>query len=186
MQEKEDKEVYKKINKKGDRLMLVFLEGNECVYKSTVAKKLGERLGYEVKRGSSFEMSKGSNEDLYQSFVKMAFDREAIYDRYIVSNRVYATLYAGYTILSDSQYREVSSLLRKRGVIVYLYASEDELKRRMRERGDEHVNEDMLGAINEGYEVAIGELNTKNVLMINTEESTSDEIVEEIVRYLGK
>lgn len=164
--------------------MLIFLEGNECVYKSTVAEKLSKRFGCAVKKGSSFEMSKCSNEELYQKFATMIFDTNVIYDRYILSNRVYTNIYEGFTRLTDGQFYELLNFTNKRGKIVYLYAQDEVVKERLRLRGDEYVDESKISTIAREYNNVLREVHVP-ILKVDTSYRTSDEVVEEICKQLG-
>jgi cytidylate kinase len=73
--------------------MLIILEGNECNFKSTVAEKLSNLIGFNVVKGSSFEMSKTTNEELFNKFNQLSNLNRTIIDRFIYSNLVYASLY---------------------------------------------------------------------------------------------
>lgn len=165
--------------------MLILLEGNECNYKSTIAEKLSKEIGYDIKKGSSFEMAKGTNEALYESFKEMANWESTIVDRFIYSNRVYATVYDGYTILTDEQYEDIQERIKEKAIVIYLYADEEVLAERMGIRGDEYVEADMLGIINGQYD----EVMPKSKVYtygINTALSSSDECVVAIMGVVAE
>lgn len=159
----------------------IVLEGNECNFKTTVAEKLSKRLGYGVKKGSSFEMSTGTNENLYQSFLKQVNWENTIIDRFIYSNKVYATLFPKYTILTDEQFSDLIEKVKGKMVIVYLHADGAIVRERLKERGDEYIKTDEIDAINTEYEKVISTPGIE-VIRMNTGYLTSDEIVDELVK----
>ena len=156
--------------------MLIFLEGNECCFKSTVAEKLSQITGFDIVKGSSFEQSKAPNDVLYDNFTRMLTLDDTIIDRYIFSNLVYANLYKDFSIINNTQRIHIENeMIKKKALIVYLHADVDVLKQRMRERGDEYVKEDRLKEINEMYEEVL-ETTTVPLLRINTEFMSSNDI----------
>lgn len=167
-------------------MTLIILEGNECVYKTTVAEKLRKAIGYEVKKGSSFEMSMGTNQELYDAFNRMTYWENTIVDRFVYSNRVYASLYPKYTLLEDDQYIDIQEKIKDKSLVVYLYADVDVLKERMSVRGDEYIKEDGLEDINIFYSDIMGSAVAKQVLYIDTGNKTSDEVVQDILHDLSQ
>lgn len=165
--------------------MKVVLVGNECNYKTTVAEKLSKKVGYPIRKGSSFEMSTGTNEDLYAAFLAMTEWENTIIDRFIHCNRVYATLYPKYTILTDEQYNDIQKKMNKDTVVIYLYAETEVLKDRMALRGDEYVVSDMLGVINDEYDKVM-KIPGIMTIKIDTGERSSDDIVHLIHHLLFK
>ena len=137
--------------------MIIILEGNECNFKTTVAEKLSKSLELPVVKGSSFENAKCTNLQLYKHFVKLASMDDVIIDRSWISNRVYATLYEDYAILTGEQREDIENMVNENtvAVLVYLHADEDILVERLRERGDEYVDESMIDKINDTYTEAI-------------------------------
>lgn len=128
-------------------------------------------------------MSTATNEMLYQSFLGMTEWENTIVDRFIFSNRVYATLYPKYTILSIEQYQDILGKVREKGLLVYLHAESEVIEGRIAERGDEYIVGDEVRSINDEYDKFIHEVDMQS-LVLNTGELTSDEIVEKIIQTL--
>lgn len=164
--------------------MLILLEGNECNFKSTVAEKLSSLTGYRIVKGSTFEMSKAPNSALFDKFKSMTLLDNTVIDRFIYSNLVYASLYKDYSIIGHDQKLKIESeLLKKNAIVVYLYADPKVIKKRIRERGDEYVHEDMIEIINNKYMEVLSK-STLPIIHINTEFLTSDNIVKYIQKLL--
>ena len=161
---------------------MIILEGNETTGKTTVSSKIKEKLGWSVIKGSSFEQSQCTNTELFNKFLHMVTtdNDNIIFDRFIYSNLVYADLYNDFAILSSTQVRLIEEEMKRKNVkTFYLWASLPTLKQRLRERGDEYVEEDKLESINEKYEDVLR--GKDNVYWVNTERYNSDEIVEIIL-----
>jgi thymidylate kinase len=159
--------------------MLIILEGNECCFKTTIANKLSSTLNIPVVKGSSFELAKCTNNELFQHFKSLVKEDDLIIDRFIYSNQVYASLYDDFAILTDDQRREIELLIKEKATVYYLHADDNVIKERLRVRGDEYVNEDMIEKISNLYPSSIIEATIKTV-SYDTEHWSSDEIVREI------
>ncbi len=175
----------------GDNMTIIILEGNECNYKTTVANKLSERLGWPVLKGSSFEMSTCTQEELYQKFLNFTEMNDVIIDRFIWSNLVYAPLYKDFSMISLEQAKDIQRRLLNKAYLVVLHSDVETLTSRLNERGDEYVKVDRLQEINNKYwevlhdTLLISEGNSefKKLAgdMFDTKYFTSDEIVDSIV-----
>lgn len=165
--------------------MIIILEGNECNFKTTVAEKLSKSLHIPVVKGSSFENAKCSNLELYKHFTELALMDNVIIDRSWISNQVYATLYKDYAILTSEQREDIEKTVNNKAILIYLYASEDVLVDRIRQRGDEYVDENMLGKINHTYDEAM-EGTRLHTIQFDTGERDSDSIAEEVSTIYSK
>lgn len=166
----------------------IILEGNELNFKTTIANKLKEKLGWEVVKGSSFEIATGTNEEMYNHFKNLLNMDNVIIDRFIYSNMVYATLYPKYTILSNEQYDEMDSKLLAeddRTIVLYLYTDIETLKERLIDRGDEYIREDKLKDINDMYEL-LWENAKVEPYGIDTSIFSSDDAVDLVMNLLIK
>ena len=161
--------------------MNIILEGNECNFKTTVANKLSESLKLPVVKGSSFENAKCSNIELYHHFLDLAKKNNVIIDRSWISNRVYATLYSDYAILTQEQREYIEKQVENNTILVYLYADENVLKERIRERGDDYVDEKMLGKINRTYDEAM-EGTRLHTIHFDTANNSSNQIAKTVSR----
>lgn len=168
--------------------MQIFLEGSECCFKTTIAKKLQEKLGYFLVKGSSFELATSTNEKMFSYMMTiLKNDADVIVDRYIYSNRVYATLFPNYTKLTDEQYELIDNKLNNNNkLVVYLYANNDTIFNRLSVRGDEYIKDfKTVKDINEMYNRIISQSKC-NLLSFNTDEYESDRIVELIIEHLAE
>jgi cytidylate kinase len=161
--------------------MLIILEGTDANFKSTIANKLHKLLGFNIVKGSSFEMAKESNEKLFQRFVEIAEMNNAIVDRYIYSNLTYAPLYKDFSVITtEQQYSIEDYLLHKNTLLVYLFADSKVIQKRLKERGDDYVKTEEIKAINDKYEEVLKTVRLP-VLRMNTEFLNSDVIANTIV-----
>lgn len=168
-------------------MTLIILDANECNFKTTIAHKLHDKLGYEVTRGSSFELSQCTNNELHQRFLEFAQLDNVILDRFIYSNLVYASLYADYSILTQEQVDEIEEIIKDNSIVVYLKAPTDTIKERIAIRGDLYVSEDKVESINEKYKEVMSKVSGKiNLLQLDTSILTSDQCVDEILCHLNK
>lgn len=161
--------------------MLIILEGNECCFKTTVAEKLSKQLNIPVVKGSSFELANCINEELFAHFKKVAELDNVIIDRFIYSNRVYATLYEDYAILTDQQREEIERLIKHKAEVYYLFADDKVIELRIKQRGDDYVVPEMVSKINNLYDTTMVESNLK-IVAYDTNNWSSDEIVLDIVK----
>lgn len=161
---------------------MILLTGNETNYKSTIANKLSSKLGWEIVRGSSFELAQCTQDELFQHFMKIAVGRNnVVVDRFIWCNLTYAYLYNNYAMIRKEQQQAIESILElKKAKIIYLHAPAEVLKSRLRSRGDEYVEENMLVAINKRYEEVFKSTKLKHI-SIDTSLHTSDKIVDIIL-----
>jgi thymidylate kinase len=159
--------------------MIIILEGNECCFKTTVAEKLSKQLNIPVVKGSSFEYSKCTNEELFSRFKELAALDNVIIDRFIYSNRVYATLYEDYAILTKEQRMEIEDIIQHKSTVYYLFADDEIIKERISERGDDYVDISMVKKINNTYSGTMKDATIK-IVSYDTEEWSSDEIVKEV------
>lgn len=158
---------------------MIIIEGTDCCFKTTVADKLSKQLGFPVVKGSSFELSSCTNEELFQHFKELAKLEDVIIDRFIYSNRVYATLYRDFAILTHDQRKEIEETLKGKAAIYYLHADDEVIKSRINERGDEYVDTSMVSSINKEYIRTMNEARIKK-FSYDTGDWTSNEIVKDI------
>jgi thymidylate kinase len=161
--------------------VLIILEGNECCFKTTVAEKLSKQLNLPVVKGSTFEFSKCTNEELFERFKSLTELDNVIIDRFIYSNRVYATLYEDYAILTDEQRQEIEDRIKQKATVYFLFADDKVIENRIKERGDDYVVPEMVHKINDMYDVTMSQSSLR-VVAYDTNDWSSDEIVKDIVK----
>lgn len=160
-------------------MTLIIIEGSDANFKTTIAEKVSKKLNIPIVKGSSFELSTSSNEELFNRFIEFSKDDNVIYDRFIYSNKTYATLYEDYTILTDEQYSYIENRIKEKAIVYYLHADDEVIKDRIRKRGDEYVDVSMVSKINKLFGEVISKSPLK-VIYYDTNEWTSDRIAEEI------
>lgn len=164
--------------------MFIVIDGCDATYKTTLANKLAKKLNFPVIKGSTFELSKCDNKQLFDRFLKLAQLDNVVIDRFIYSNLVYASLYSDYAILNQSQFDEIEKLIKDKSLLIYLTSDAKTIKNRLRNRGDDYVNEDMIEKILDKY----AEVMNKSSLTIHTYDTKlwdGDMIVEDIMKRIG-
>lgn len=164
----------------------LIIEGCDASGKSTLIDKLVEMLEWEVIKGSSFELSQCTNQELLVKFANMIVDNlhsNIIFDRFIYSNEVYASLYEDFATLTDNDRRLLESAYSLDNAhIIYLYADEATLKERLNTRGDDYVKADRINPILRKYDKALLKISPEiGVTSFDTSAMTTDEIAEYIV-----
>lgn len=135
--------------------MIVILEGNDCTFKTTLGNRLAEELGIGLERGSSFESAKMNSEELFNWYVeKVNGGKSKILDRFVYSNRVYASLYEGYSLLSLNQVKTLESMIIQNYtniLLIFCHGEDRDLIRRIKIRGDKDVEPEELSRISLKY-----------------------------------
>lgn len=151
--------------------MPIILEGCDCVGKTTFAEILAEKTGYEILKGSSFEISELGADGMFKHMMELLDKKNVIIDRFFYSNLVYGKLY-NYPMMTEEQYDELVDKLDKTGLVVYLHAPSGVIKYRMKNRGDDMIKADNIDAIlNEYQNVLVGDFRPKMQLTIDTSNS---------------
>ncbi|SNZ10025.1 Thymidylate kinase [Terribacillus aidingensis] len=165
--------------------MLIFIEGTDCNFKSTIAAILSEELNYSVTKGSSFELASKGNKELYVHFRAIADLEKGIVDRYIYSNLVYASKYRDFSIINNTQKVHLESLLKDKSVVLYLFASDEVVQQRIEQRGDEYINTKDISELNKSYSKVM-ESSGMTVLSFDTSKNSSIEIAESVLKWLKR
>lgn len=166
--------------------MNYLIEGVDGSFKSTIAKKLSDKFHLPIVRGSSFKLATGTNEELYKFSLGLTQLNNTIIERGIYSNRVYATLYPEYTILTHEQRQKIENKMKSNTIVIYLTASPDVIIDRLEKRGDEYITtdrvEDIIGMYNAVMSDAVH--NGIKVYTYDTGILSSDDIVAQISEIL--
>ncbi|MEC1665780.1 nucleoside/nucleotide kinase family protein [Bacillus halotolerans] len=165
-------------------MTLIILEGPDCCFKSTVAGKLSKELKYPIIKGSSFELATSGNEKLFEHFNKIADEDNVIIDRFVYSNLVYAKKFKDYSILTEQQLRIIEDKIKTKAKVVYLQADSKYIKKRLRERGDEYIEELDIDPILELYREVMSKAGL-HTYSWDTGQWGSDEIVEDLIQLFG-
>ena len=162
---------------------LIIVEGSDCSGKTTLINQLSKLLNFQVVKGSSFELSTCTNEQLFEKFSEMTKLKQTILDRFTPSNAVYAPLYKDFALLSDEQRKEIESEIKDRAIVIYLEADLETLTQRLQARGDDYVTVDKLSSIKEKYQEVMSKVELKT-LRFNTTYKSTEEIVAVILHEL--
>lgn len=143
--------------------MAIILEGCDCTGKTTVAEKLSKKTGFEIVKGSSFEISQLDN--MFEYMMNL-LKKDVIIDRFYFSNLVYGDKY-GYPMMKNYEYKELAWASRN-SLVIYLYAPSITIKQRMIERGDDMISYKDIEDILRRYEEALYQYNCAPILSIDT------------------
>lgn len=163
--------------------MNIVLEGSDATFKTTIANMLGKQLDMKVLKGSSFELSKCTNEELYSFFDELTDLNNSVIDRHIYSNQVYASLYSGYAILTPEQLEKIEQKMMENTVVVYLKGDAEIVSKRLDKRGDEYIEPHEVSDILKEYHKVMEEAMTNGMTVISfdTGKLSSNEIVDQVV-----
>jgi len=165
---------------------VIAIEGCDATGKTTLAKQLSDKLNMLIVKGSSFENAECDNTQLFKHFNKVANASNVIIDRTIYSNRVYATLYDDYAILTDEQRMQIEDKFKNKTLVLYLTADVDTIIDRINVRGDDYVTPDKIQSIVSNYNSVMSDAMNNDVIVLtyNTTEWTTNGIVDDVQRYM--
>jgi thymidylate kinase len=148
--------------------MIIVLEGSDCVGKTTFANMLAEKTGYEVVKGSSFEISELGADGMFNHMMDLLDRDNIIIDRFFYSNLVYGRLF-NYPMMTPEQYDMLVDKLDRKALLLYLHAPEGIIAHRMAKRGDDMIKIDNIEDILNGYiEELYGDFRPKFKLVFDT------------------
>ena len=162
--------------------MNIILEGNECTFKTTLAQFLHEKTKMPIVKGSSFNSALCTQEELFRFYKETFSQQHTIFDRSFYSNLVYGPLYPKYTTISNEQIAELEEMVAD-SIVIWHRATTDTIKKRLRIRGDEYIEEDDIGIINERYENVMRKARLI-VIQFDTETRTVESFYEGIAKHL--
>lgn len=147
---------------------IIVLEGCDAVGKTTFANTLAEKTGYEVVKGSSFEISELGADGMFEHMMQLLDKDNIIIDRFFYSNLIYGRLF-DYPMMTPEQYDMLIEKLDERALLVYLHASEGVISYRMQNRGDDMIKVENIGDILDGYmDELYGDFRPKFKLVFDT------------------
>ena len=154
--------------------MIIVLEGCDCVGKTTFAEMLSEKTGYEIVKGSSFEISELGADGMFNHMMELLDRDNIIIDRFFYSNLVYGKIY-NYPMMSIFQYMDLTNKLNKKALVLYLQAHHYAIVERMAIRGDDMIKADDIGRILDLYRESMnGIFMPKLMLSIDTTNANFD------------
>jgi thymidylate kinase len=165
-------------------MSIIILEGVDCAGKSTFAEMLSKKTGFEILKGSSFEIANLGADGMFKHMMELLDKKDIIIDRFVYSNLVYGKLF-DYPMMTPEQYDELIDKLDRNAMLIYLHAPIGVIKYRMANRGDDMVKADNVEDIINGYtDVLYGDFRPKMKLVFDTSESNfnyATSMIEEII-----
>lgn len=129
---------------------IVILEGSDCVGKTTFAETLAKVTGYEIVKGSSFEISELGGDGMYEYMAELLSRDNIIIDRFYLSNLIYAKLY-DYPTMTEEQFDNISFVADQVALTVLVTSPIPSIKYRMENRGDDMIKVEEVDAIVGAY-----------------------------------
>ncbi|MDC6267222.1 hypothetical protein [Lysinibacillus fusiformis] len=155
--------------------------GTDCSGKTSLVDMLSDITEFNVVKGSSFQHSKCTQDELFNKFLEFTKLDDTIYDRFTYCNEVYAPMYDDFAMLSDEQRRFIEKEMKDKATIIYLYADDEVLEERFNSRGDDYVSLDKIKYAKGKYEEALHNVEHLEVVKFDTGKMTTKEIVEQIL-----
>ncbi len=155
--------------------------GTDCSGKTSLVDVLSDITEFKTVRGSSFEHSQCSQDELFDKFLEFTKMENVVFDRFTYCNEVYAPMYDDFAMLSDDQRRFVEQEMKGNAIVIYLYADDEVLEHRFNYRGDDYVSLEKLKYAKKKYEEAIHKIEGLEVVKFDTGKMTTKEIVEHIL-----
>lgn len=153
---------------------IIILEGSDCSGKTTLAHALAEVTGYEIVKGSSFEIAQLGADGMYDHMMDLLKRNNIIIDRFYLSNFVYGNIYNKPT-MSDSQFMDLALETERCGALtVYVQADMDVIAERMERRGDDDIKIIEVPKIQKYYEVGLRGATTSQAMVLRVDSSIID------------
>lgn len=164
-------------------MTIVIVEGCDAVGKDTFAEMLSKKIGYEIVRGSSFEISKLGADGMFKHAMDILNQKDnIILNRSFYSNLVYGSLF-DYPMMNPEQYDELVDKIDEKAIVVYLHAPKGIIEYRMRKRGDDMIKVENIDDILAKYnEELFGEYRPSNILTVDTSQKDMNKAVELVVK----
>lgn len=155
--------------------------GTDCSGKTSLVEMLSDITEFKVVRGSSFEHSKCTQDELFNKFLEFTKMDSVVFDRFTYCNEVYSLMYDDFAMLSDDQRRFIEQEMKGKAIVIYLYADDEILEQRFNYRGDDYVSLEKLKYAKKKYEEALHKIKDLEVVKFDTGKMTTKEIVEQIL-----
>lgn len=155
--------------------------GTDCSGKSSLVEMLSDITEFKEVKGSSFQHSQCTQDELFDKFLEFTKMDNVIFDRFTFCNEVYAEMYDDFAMLSDEQRRFIEQEMKDKSTIIYLYADDEVLEERFNNRGDDYVSLEKLKYAKGKYEESLSKVKDIEVVKFDTGKMTTKEIVEQIL-----
>lgn len=131
--------------------MIIIVEGPDGSGKDTFIENLVKLTGMKHVRGSSFEISQGGPDKMYEKWMNMLLEEDdIIINRFCYSNLVYGPMY-GYPTITKEQARKINKLVNERAIVYHIDANTDIIMERIKKRGDDDISPDEIKDLQASY-----------------------------------
>jgi thymidylate kinase len=137
---------------------IIVIEGCDCAGKGTLAEQLARKTGYEIVKGSSFEIAQLGTDGMFKYMMDLLKRDNIIIDRFYLSNYVYGNLY-NYPTMSNWQFATLAEATDERALTIIVEALSQTIKDRMKKRGDEDIKVEEIDSILAKYNEALTDSN---------------------------
>jgi thymidylate kinase len=173
--------------------MIYVVDGIDCSGKSTLVEELSKKTGYEVVKGSSFEIASLGADYMHLHMMNLLKEDDIIVDRYFFSNYVYARTHE-YPLMSDEQFDSLYTKLievEKNVCLIYLYADENVIAERISVRGDDYIDKSYIADILRLYGEVLNRyrIPEQRTIRLDTGKIELDEmsnVATTIINYVGR
>lgn len=152
--------------------------------KSTLENKLQEKLHWDITKGSSFNLAKCSNKELFCHFINiLKGEKNRIIDRFAHCNVVYASKFTDYAMLTNRQFKCIQSKIEENNnLLIYVHADEKVINERINKRGDDYIDINDIHDIIERYEMIFNKDSKFKYIDVDTTNGITNEMVDYIIK----
>lgn len=167
--------------------MIIIVEGPDGSGKDTFIENLVKLTGVRHVRGSSFEISQGGPDKMYEKWMNMLLEEDdIIINRFCYSNLVYGPMY-GYPTITKEQAREINELVNDRAIVYYIDADTDIIVDRIKKRGDDDIKPEEIKDLQASYEHMWKIMKPKMLVKIDSSDDSlldiSSSVYERVLAY---
>lgn len=131
--------------------MIIIIEGCDKSGKTTLAKTLAARVGYDY-----YHAGISSEKDLFHKYTKIiqSIQRPTIVDRFYPSELVYGPLIRGFSRLKFSQFQELNKLIKLRmGLYIHCFADIPTITARFKEQDEKLLSISLIPEVLKQYQI---------------------------------
>lgn len=161
---------------------IIILEGSDCSGKSTLARQLQQITGFDIVKGSSFQIAELGNQAMFEHMLSLSTKDRIIIDRMYISNYIYGELF-DFPRMDMNQFHALRDAFNKKSLTIVLQPSLSAVTKRLSVRGDDEIKTNDLQNILDNYLKVLTD-NTDEILTEDTFVHQSDDFISD--EYLLK
>ena len=154
---------------------IIILEGSDCSGKSTLARQLQQITGFDIVKGSSFQIAELGRQAMFEHMLSLSEKDGIIVDRLYISNYIYGELF-DFPRMTIEQFHSLRDAFNKNSLTIVLQPSLDAIEKRLSVRGDDEIKTNDLQNILDNYLKVLTD-NQDNILTENTFVYQSDDFI---------